>query len=278
MASWNRDTPWRQGHVLKSESSVALGLVPPETVGSAFAVIISHDCDLAQLPESEPFVEIIVAEKISKANGNYTHTKNARRLHLPCVASGAAAYLDLRAQAKTTIKKTDLAGHTPAESVVVQPKDRDTLQRWLSARYYRAAFAEQFEKRMADTGLSDRIAKILEPLGKHLIAVFFDVDEGVEKIRNDSTDLYALGIILLYSTHEDPAIALKAAEEAAIAISAEFQKRCFEPVAGWKWIELVGCDPVSAEAMTYEMSTHLKQWNTDYLSLRADPPTQPMLT
>ena len=276
MATWDRDTPWRQGHVLTSESSVALGLVSADRAESAFTVVISHDCDLAQIPEAEPLVEIIVAKQIGAANGNFTHAKNSRRLHLECVVSGAAAFLDMQALDKTSTRKDDLAGHAPSAIVVVKPEDRSVLQRWLAARYRRAAFPDEFERRLNDIGVSKRIAKILEPLGKHLVAVFFDVDEGVEHVRNGAGDLYVLRIDILYSTEEDPAAALEAAEKAVASIAAAFRERCFDPATGWKWIELAGCEPVSDEAMTYAMSTQLKRWNMDYLSLRGDPPAEPM--
>lgn len=276
MAAWDRDTPWRQGHVLKSESSVALGLVSADHAESAFTVVISHDCDLAQSPHAEPLVEVIVAKRIEAPNGNFTHAKNSRRLHLDCVVGGAAAFLDMQALDKTATKKDELAGHAPSANVVLRPEDRFVLQRWLAARYRRAAFPDEFERRLHDTGVSKRIAKILEPLGKHLVAVFFDVDEGVEKVRNGEGDLHALRIDLLYSTEEDPAAAMESAQKAAAAIAAAFRERCFDAATGWKWIALLGCEPVSDEAMTYAMSTQLKRWNMDYLSLRADPPAEPM--
>lgn len=276
MAARNRDTPWRQGHVLTSESSVALGVVTAENAESTFVVVISHDCDLAQDPEAEPVVEIIAAKRIEKADGNYTHAKNARRLHLPCSTGEAVVYLDMQVLGKTTIDKATLSGHVPSANAVVKPEDRTVLQRWLAARYRRAAFPDEFERRLNDTGVAKRIAKILEPLGKQLVAVFFDVDEGAELARNGEGDLYSLRIDLLYSTEEDPAAALEAAEKAATSISAAFRDRCFDAVAGWTWIELVACEPISDEAMTYAMSMQLKRWNMDYLSLRADPPAEPM--
>jgi hypothetical protein len=88
--------------------------------------------------------------------------------------------------------------------------------------------------------------------------------------------LHALRIDLLYSTEEDPAAAMESAQKAAAAIAAAFRERCFDAATGWKWIALLGCEPVSDEAMTYAMSTQLKRWNMDYLSLRADPPAEPM--
>lgn len=276
MADWNRDTPWRQGHVLTNESSVALGLVQAEDSRTAFAVVISHDCDLAQSPETEPTVEVIVAKRVQAADGNFTHAKNSRRLHLECTIDGAESYLDMQARGKTEIKKSDLADHSPAANVVLKAEDRSVLQRWLAARYRRAAFPDEFERRLNDTGVAKRLAKIVEPLGKQLVAVFFDVDDGIEQDRKGEKDLYGLRIDLLYSTEDDPAVALEAADKAAAAIAAAFRERCFDAVAGWKWIELLGCEPISDEAMTYAMSTQLKRWNMDYLSLRADPPTEPV--
>jgi len=47
-------------------------------------VVISHDCDLAQAPDKEPKIEIIVGKT---CNGNHTHAKNSHTLHLPFTAS-----------------------------------------------------------------------------------------------------------------------------------------------------------------------------------------------
>lgn len=102
-------------------------------------------------------------------------------------------------------------------------------------------------------------------------------DEGLEKERNGEADLYVLRLDLLYTTDEDPAVAHEAAERAAVSIAAMFRDRCFNPVVGWNWIELAGCEPIADEAMTYPMSTQLKQWNMDHMSLRRDAPAEPIL-
>jgi hypothetical protein len=156
------------------------------------------------------------------------------------------------------------------------PENRSVLQRWLAARYRRAAFPDEFERRLRETGVDERVKKIVEPLGTHLIAIFFDVDEGRELERKGADDPYILRIDLLYSTERDPIAALNAAEQAASAISAAFRERCFVAGKGWQGLELVSCEPISDEAMTYRMSTQLKKWNAEYLSLRADPVAGPM--
>ena len=77
------------------------------------------------------------------------------------------------------------------------------------------------------------------------------------------------------------ALGVIGAEDAGIAMAIVISHDCDltqspETGAGWQWIELLGCEPISDEAMTYAMSTQLKKWNMDYLSLRADPPIEPM--
>lgn len=276
MAAWDRHTLWRQGHALTNEAAVTLGLVRVEEVANAVAMVVSHDCDLTQSPEVEPAIEIIVGGRIPAANGNFTHAKNPRRLHLPCAENGVTMYLDLRATDKRGIPKDRLAGHLPNGSMELSPEDRSVLQRWLAARYRRAAFPDEFESRLRETGVDERIKKIVEPLGTHLIAIFFDVDEGRDLERKAADDLYVLRIDLLYSTERDPVVALNAAEQAASAILAAFRERCFVAGKGWEGIELVSCEPISDEVMTYAMSTQLKKWSADYLSLRADPIAGPM--
>ena len=276
MAAWDRHTPWRQGHALTNEAAVTLGLVRVVEVATVVAMVVSHDCDLAQSPEVEPSIEIIVGGRIAAANGNFTHAKNPRRLHLPCTENGVTMYLDLLATDKRGIPKYHLAGHLPNASMELTPENRSVLQRWLAARYRRAAFPDEFERRLRETGVDERVKKIVEPLGTHLIAIFFDVDEGRELERKGADDPYILRIDLLYSTERDPIAALNAAEQAASAISAAFRERCFVAGKGWQGLELVSCEPISDEAMTYRMSTQLKKWNAEYLSLRADPVAGPM--
>lgn len=81
MAEWNRKPPWRQGHVLTREAAIALNLTPAEGEETV-PIVISHDCDVAADPTKEPNVEVIRVQIIEEAKGQFTHSKNARTLHL----------------------------------------------------------------------------------------------------------------------------------------------------------------------------------------------------
>jgi hypothetical protein len=145
MAEWGRETPWRQGDIASQETGKKLGLGE-----SGIVVIISHDCDLAALPNREPEVELIVGRQVEKAGGNYTHAKNVRTLHLEFRTSKGPVFVELTASNKTRVLKNALADEIPNSEFKLDPGNRSILQRWLAARYRRSAFPEEFEKRLND--------------------------------------------------------------------------------------------------------------------------------
>lgn len=279
MADWTRDTPWRQGLWLSAESVQALGLLSGESAEELAVIVISHDCDLAQNPESEPVVEVIVGRVVAKANGTYTNTKNLRRLHLPCTAGTRQVTVELNATDKRLVAKRasdvthGLAGHVPEPSVRLRPEELRILQMWLAARYRRAAFPDEFDRRLKDeTKLAERLGRLFKTTGFHISAVFFEVDGYQEVPHSGTDDPYELRIVVVYSTLHDPSAALQAANESAAQIEAEFARQCKDKVTGrWRWIELVGVEVLSDEAITYAMSQRLLKWQADQISLRADP-------
>ncbi|MDF5872344.1 hypothetical protein P4112_09175 [Pseudomonas aeruginosa] len=156
-------------------------------------------------------------------------------------------------------------------------QERSIFQRWLAARYRRSSFPDEFDRRLRDTKVAERLAKLFKDSGNHIPAVFFDVDQGMERARDGSDDLYELSILVLYKTDEDPEIAEEAAQAAVKAIEELFENRCRTGEGKtWKWIELIEIDVISDEALTYSQSLNLTRWQADYVSLRSDP-EQPIL-
>lgn len=282
MADWDRNTPWRQGHLLKPETIKVLGIQHPEAPDATAVVVISHDCDLAQTCTNEPNVEILVGRFIKKSDGNYTHSKNLRKLHLPYVCSEQQVVVELLATSKCWVPKeggAGLVGHQPEPKLQLGSNERAILQSWLAARYRRAAFPDEFDRRLNDeTALRDRLAKILKLHGHYIPAIFFDVDEGEEVKRTGPDDSYILSIYLLYSTQTDPDLAEKDALKAKDAIVTAFKEECHDKNGKWRWIELRECDVFADIVMTYAQSTLLKKWQADYLSLRGDPPQEMLVT
>ena len=270
MAEWDRDTPWRQGNLLGSDAVDALKLRHPEFQEKTLVIIATHDCDLAQHPDAEPRIEVIVGHLTDK-DGTYAHAKSARRLHIEF--SGADVFwAEFDAIAKLSIAKADLAQFSPRSDAHLTPESHATFQMWLASRYRRSAFPDEFERRLTrETKLAEKITKAVKPHGDLIAGVFFDVDDGAEVIREGATDTYTLDITILHTAEPDFLAADKAATDAAMAIEKAFKEKLFEPTKTWQHIELRSCEPISESVMTYFDFKRLKRWRLEHISLAAEP-------
>ena len=194
MVEWGRETPWRQGHLVSDEAISVLGLRNSGNLDASTAVVIAtHDCDLAQSPDSEPDVEVIVGCFLSKGevDGNFTHAKNARKLHIEFIGADSPTLVPMEATSKRKISKDTLGGFFPQAELRLSPENYPIFQMWLASRYRRSAFPDEFERRLTRvTKVSDKISKILKPLGDQIVGIFFDVDDGIESTREGSDDTY----------------------------------------------------------------------------------------
>lgn len=274
MPGWDRDTPWRQGDMLSNDDAVRIGVVDAPSKDS-IVVVISHDCDLAASPFTEPDVEVIVGRKVDSPNGRFTLAKNPRKLHLSYQGPDGEMWVELSSAGKAKISKETWTDIEPCRDLLLPGNQRSILQHWLAVRYRRAAFPDAFNDRLSDTSLKDTIAKILEPLGEHIRAIFFEVDDGDEVKREGPDDTYTLDIYLIYDTSVDPAKAEATAREAAKNIATEFQAKLFEG-GNWKYIELRWCEAMSDEALTFKQSQYFRRWYLDHVSLRSETQKLPI--
>jgi hypothetical protein len=272
MSEWQRDNPWRQGFILKNDSVKMLDLVHPKSGDDTVVLVISHDCDLAQLPDAEPYCEVIAGFPVDDVSGDFANAKNIRRLHLTFSGGQTRLSAEFNATEKRRIDKSVLAAHEPATNVRLTPSEFAILQAWLAARYRRSSFADEFDRRIKQGAAKfyDKFVKIIKASGTNLLAVLFDVDSGQEVNRDGPNDPYLLSIYLLFNVAEDPTEAEAAACSAAKVIR-ELVTRCFFIDGKWQNIELRECEPISEAAMTVHIARLLKPWNFDYLSLRDDP-------
>lgn len=273
MAEWNRDeTLWRQGLILTSDAVEALGLRHPESPERTLVIVASHDCDLAQSPEKEPHIEVVIGRLAPEKDGNSTHAKNARKLHIE-FAGVSIFWGEFEATAKVKVDKLELNRFAPRPEATLSPECHAIFQMWLASRYRRSAFPDEFERRLIskDFKLHERISKAVKPHGELIAGVFFDVDEGVEINRNGADDTYTLDILIMHSADPDFEAAEKAAESAAATIAHAFKEKLFSPTNKWQHIELRSCDAVSESVLTYQQFKQLKRWRLEHLSLGADP-------
>lgn len=269
-------TQWRQGSILPDDAVVGFGLTAALDLQGAVVVVISHDCDIACGSDREPVVELIVGRRIEKLGAD-TNAKTARRLHLLFKQDEVEIPVELDVSGKTAVPKDRLLVFAP-RSLELQPEGLVTLQHWLAARYHRAAFAEEFERRLKSKPgkLDQKLAKAMDEAGAHILAVLFDVDGGQELEREAPEEVYELRITILYDSSLDEPEAYEAAQKAANSVEASFEAALVQE-GRWRGIRLLSCEAVSDSAMTVAQSRLLKRWRLDYMSL-ADDPQQTVLT
>ncbi|MEN9985459.1 MAG: hypothetical protein RI925_961 [Pseudomonadota bacterium] len=269
MAEWNRNTPWRQGHLLSQDAITALGLRHAARSEQTVVIVASHDCDLAQAPEGEPKIEVVVGCRVTDKDGNCTHAKNARKLHVEFVG-GDIFWAEFEAKAKSSIEKLKLNEFYPLSDVHLTSENHAIFQMWLASRYRRSAFPDEFERRLTqETKLADKIAKAVRPHGELITGVFFDVDEGAEVVRSGPDDTYTLDISILYDPDVDATE--HAASQAVDAIQTAFKAKLLMSNQRWQYIELRFCEAISESVLSYQEFKQLKRWRLEHISLAADP-------
>lgn len=263
---------WRQGHVLADEAVAEFGLVSSAGPENTVVVVVSHDCDITADAAREPFVEVVIGRCIDKLGAD-ANAKTARRLHLPFLQGDAEVPVELEITTKVALKKEAFLAEKRRADMRLSAKARVTLQRWLAARYYRAAFPEEFEARLKakPAKLSEKIVKAMNAAGEHVLAVYFDLDNGEERERNGPDDVYDLTITLLYDSEKNEEAAHVAAQKAADDIEKAFEAALYSN-GKWRDIHLLSCDAASDNAMSVAASRMLKHWRLDHMSLKEVPP------
>jgi len=270
VATWTRDTPWRQGHALTAEATQALDLFHPETPDSTCVVVISHDCDLANdTLQIEPDVEVIVGRHLPKGDGNYFWAKAPRTLHVDALKNGNAIVIELVVTAKRLIPKRALAAFAPDAAYSFPGKSLSALRSWLGVRYNRAAFPDPFVNRLSQSKVDKRLAKIIEPVGNLLSAVYFDVDGGKEIDHSDGSP-YELKIVLAYPPGDDPEKAAEDVEKLETAIADLFSEKHFDQATEkWNGVAVKQCMSISEDDLSVSKSRLLTQWRLEYMTLKA---------
>jgi len=277
MASWTRQTPWRQGSFLSQDGAIGLGLISPDEADKRTFVAISHDCDIANDNlDLEPTVEFLAGTFVAATNGAFTKAKNARLLHVELDSPLGKRAVSFAIRDRHHVAKGDLATYTPSDELsLASSKGVVTLRWWLAARYFRASFPDTFEDRLAQAKLDQKIDKALSPLGEAAYGIFFLVDDGSGDSCGEG-DPHELRAVVVYDAEASPE-EVEAVKRAAENISAAFKTRLYDSARHvWKKIELVSCDAVSDEVFSFSDLRLFKQWRLEHRSLDNDGRTLPV--
>jgi len=173
--------------------------VPPELE----LVVISQSCDIAQSVESEPYVEVIIAVPIERANGNLTHNKNARLLDTTITVAtndsqvSRTQNLQLSATKKLLIPKRRFAQLTPSRNKTLPRSLAFELAAWCAARYCRPALPTDFNEALAkvDRGGKKR-RRLAKKVSKHTSAIYVEINPNRELLEGEHYIVNLLGVTL----------------------------------------------------------------------------------
>lgn len=258
--SWSRNTTWRQGSVLAQKDFQAAGLTDaPDT---DLAIAISHDCDIANDNlDTEPVVEFVFARILEQHNGNYTHGKNPRILHLDYTGNGQTIWLELLASSKVMVHKNSL-GETQPDQVYSLTASQ-TLQSWLAVRYRRIALPNGLVDRLRY--VSTYIEKECKKNSSGILSFRLSYEPQDELIPEEPYELW-LSLVYVADKAEYANMAAKIAQN----LKTEFPN-LLEKTKGSGTVDLRKCEAVSEMEFTLRDMRDTVEYHLEHLSYRTDP-------
>lgn len=253
----------RQGSILSKIVCDQLGIATLKDNPDLMLVVISHDCDLVRPYEVEPQVELIQGQRTDELNGSLSNGRNPRKLHLEYEQDGTKKVLELRALNKVLVDKRSLVDRIPDPDAVLTKKGVQILQGWLAARYNRAAFPDDLDRRM------EPIKKKLRSADPEAISGIWMMYDPEDNHLSDNVP-YELSVKIVYSTLAFGGKAV--AEQYADTLRMSFERNFFKQNL-WHSIDLRACEAVADTVFSVRhMLDGYKQWRLEDLSLKQDPP------
>ncbi len=194
---------WRQGSVVRPDDVPTILHDSHGFSEEAIVVVVSQSCDIARSVNTEPDIEVIVAEWIDSPNGNYAFAKNARVLDVTAKeATGELGtlrdkHIRLGATGKISISKTRFFDLQPDHRTVLPRADVDVLAIWLASRYSRPALPTAFNNALITADpKGKKLKKIAKRLSPSLSGLYVELHPNRDLRGNEKYSVNLLGTLL----------------------------------------------------------------------------------
>src|SRR5258708_24960508 len=265
---------WRQGSVFTLAASGPIVLAHRDRISvpnfaiddGARLLLTSHDCDIVHPGAHEPRIEVCPAISIQRLDGNFTGTRNPRRLHLELAINGAHHPYELRAPTRFCIPRETLESSLPDPNACLTPRHYDHFCHWLAKRFRRAALPTTFDNRIgAET--RRQIRTILRPLQDSIYSILIAIDPDDRELEPDAP--YVVQVVALMEEDDFANPERRAPVEDALSQIQQILHRCVG-------IELEACIAESMARMTVDTFRDFATWDYDDISLEVNtqPPRQ----
>ncbi|XZE55769.1 hypothetical protein SH139x_001795 [Planctomycetaceae bacterium SH139] len=255
-ASQIENAKWRQGSLLPDsmvDHLVAKRLLPAKQEPGVWCVL-TQDCDLVHHDLSgEPKVEVVFARHVDKPNKGYTWSKNARELHLR--DDSLVQSFAFRTRDRKTIPRSQFCKFAPSEQTL-ESGNVKLLVRWVSRKYYRAAFPNAFNERIGRK-TDGEIKKLLQKDPGHFHEIHIQV---TAKELPDDQDYNA--IILCIAADE------AAADDDLFDATIELGKKFRALLQSCDGINVSECEVKFRSETTLEDLEPMQRWDFDSITIR----------
>ncbi len=246
---------WRQGSVIEGAELTRRGHGTWHC-----AVVVSQDCDVVHSVDDEPEVEVVLGTRQESPRPDMLNARNPRELDLPILVNKTAAHASFRIRDRILIEKRELVGLAPSQAIEVPRPSVGVLTRWITKRYSRAAFPDEFNSRL------EKVDSRLERLFK----------------SSDSVPITGIYLILPSGDRELPAdeeyivVVWLTVKVETLAAAAEYKKaqnfelRLREILAACKGIQAT-LELKSEADVSLDDLRIVKRFDRDYRSLASKP-------
>jgi hypothetical protein len=146
---------WRQGSIIDDESALtallmnSCGYIPSDSPLPDFLILLSQDCDIFHHKVGdEPYIDFIAGRFGEKKDGSLFYGKNPRNLQI----EHDKGIINFIVHDILRVPKVVFEAINPKHSSMVLDKnDIKLIINWISKRYARAAFPDEFMKRLKNS-------------------------------------------------------------------------------------------------------------------------------
>jgi hypothetical protein len=199
---------WRQGSVFTLQASAPVVVANRERISvpqfnipdGARLILVSHDCDIVHPGPHEPRIEVCPAVRLNGAlSGNFTGTRNPRRLHIELEIGGARHGYELRAPTRFTLPREILQDSAPDQNARITVKHHRYFCHWLAKRVRRTALPTAFDQRVS-AQVRSAIRDLLHPLADSIESILIALDPRDEELGPDQS--YVVQIVALMEAED----------------------------------------------------------------------------
>ena len=253
------DNNWSQCCIVQNKELQRIVELPLGTP-TAFLVVISQSCDLVHPTlEDEPYVECIECHPIEKEDGNFTHGKNPRRLHLSISngVGGRDQAVEILPYQIHRFDRVIMEGIFPSKEYYLSEIACRILTLWLAARYVRAAFPDEFNNRI--NRVKKKLKKKASLLVESVTGIYIQILPDREIAEED---VYSVNLLALVSVSFGGELA--AVESTISEYASLMQDQCME----------VQFKVLKENVVSVSTIRSYRQLDWDHISLRSNPPAE----